>query len=528
MTYSEALSLAEGPEDVAALMRAARDELEGDWAEWLRYLFPQYVTAPFAPHHRDFWEWVWAIEAGADAIPFVGIWPRGGAKSTSVELAVAALGARRRRAYVLYVAGIQDRADDHVTNIGALLESSRVADLYPELGERLVNNFGYSKGWRVNRLRSASGFTVDAIGLDKATRGVKLDEQRPDLIIFDDIDGGTDSPKVTESKLSQITRAFLPALVRRGGTVLAMQNLVLPNGVFARIAGMAEAEADLLQDRILSGPLPAAYDLELGKDDEGKDVILGGRPIWEGQDLATMQIQLRRGGRTAFLIEAQHEVQYRTGGMFRAWDWMGDDGKGGTHWVDGPMEGLGIQRVRAWDTAGTEFTGDNDPDWTAGALIAYDPVTKRYRIESVERFRHASGTRNNLMRLRAEADANLHGLNGVTQLVEQRPGDLGRDEAAYYVQTVFEGLVARKTTPIGKKEERAEGLAAAMENGLVDIVSDDGWTRTFLAELEGFPLGDHDDMTDAAAHGFNWLRKRGDQESGTSAQAARSLPPLRR
>jgi len=38
-----------------------------------------------------------------------------------------------------------------------------------------------SKGWRRNRLRTASGFTIVAIGLDTAARGVKLDEDRPDL-----------------------------------------------------------------------------------------------------------------------------------------------------------------------------------------------------------------------------------------------------------------------------------------------------------------------------------------------------------
>lgn len=518
--YAEALAQATDPDDVDALMAALLDDLEADHHAWLRYLFPAFFPYPFAPHHDDLWHWVWAIQPEKRCDPYTAIWSRGGAKSTNAEASCVAVGARGRRRYGLYVCGTQDQADDHVGNAGAMLESVRFGELYPGMADRLVGKFGQSRGWRRNRLRCASGFTLDAIGLDTAARGVKLEEQRPDFIVIDDLDDANDSPKVTERKIAALTRTILPAQAEHA-VVLAVQNLVIPNGIFSRLAGTAEQPADFLQDRHVSGPIPAVEGLELGKDDQGRDVVLAGRPVWEGQGLERVQFQVWDWGRTAFLVEAQHEVQLRSGGIFHAWEWL-DGHQGHGSWVDRPWlpQAAHVRRCRAWDTAGTEFDGHNDPDWTVGVKIAYDARAKRYLIEDVQRFRHASGTRNNLMRATALADAEAHGVDACPQLVEQRPGDLGRDEADHYVRVVFEGLRARKVTPSGTKPERADGLADAMENGLVDVVRSDEWTRRFLAELEGFPIGDHDDQVDGAAHAFTWLRKYASRPAGKATTSA--------
>lgn len=148
----------------------------------LRSLFPAYCSSPFGEHHLQLWEWVRSIRLGERPDPLVCIWPRGGAKSTSAELACVVLGGRGVRRYGLYVSGIQESADDHVGNVGALLESASVERVWPQMAERRLGKYGNSKGWRVNRLRTTSGFTLDAVGLDTAARGVKLEDARPDFI----------------------------------------------------------------------------------------------------------------------------------------------------------------------------------------------------------------------------------------------------------------------------------------------------------------------------------------------------------
>jgi hypothetical protein len=226
-------------------------------------------------------------------------------------MGVVALGARGRRRYVLYVSSTQDQADDHVGNIASMLESRGVGQWYPELGDRLVGKFGNSKGWRRNRIRASTGFTVDALGLDTAARGVKLDEQRPDLIVIDDVDAHDDSPVVVRRKIDALTKKLLPA-GSPDMAVLAIQNLVHRDGIFARLA---DGRAKFLQRRAVSGPVPAVRGL-ITRHDDGRDVVIAGETTWPAQSMQRIQEKIDDWGLPAFLAEAQHEVDSREGALW--------------------------------------------------------------------------------------------------------------------------------------------------------------------------------------------------------------------
>ena len=293
--------------DFGGKREGGRWDKPAHWRDWLDKHFPDSVASGYAEHHQEFWEWLWPIERDSDPAPFVAIWPRGGGKSTGAELGATAFGLRGKRRYVVYVRDTQDRADDSVANIGALLENAGA--------ERHVNKYGHSKGWRRNRLRTADGFTVDALGLDVAGRGVKLENQRPDVLIFDDIDGRHDSVATTEKKKATITNSLLPA-----GTdnvaVLFVQNLIIPNGV---VSQLEDGRADFLSGRIVSGPHPAVKDLKTEKrrreDGSLRDVIVDGIATWAGQSVAACQRLIDRLGVSAFLRECQHEVKEREGAL---------------------------------------------------------------------------------------------------------------------------------------------------------------------------------------------------------------------
>lgn len=295
-----------------------RRHLEADWRRWVPTLFPTYVSddygnlIPFAPHHEEFWENVWAIRSGERPPPGVYVWGRGQAKSTNAEMATVALGARRVVRYVLYVCGTQDQADDHVANIGDMLERPTVAEIYPELGRPMVGKYGQSKGWRRNRLRTQAGFTVDAIGLDTArSRGAKLEDARPDLIVFDDLDDEADSEATVLKKIRAITRKILPA----GAddlAVIAVQNLVHEGSIFSQLV---DGRAKFLADRIVSGPIPVIEDLQYEELDNGKARITGGRATWEGMPIERCQRILYDEGLEAFLVERQHLTDAPTGNL---------------------------------------------------------------------------------------------------------------------------------------------------------------------------------------------------------------------
>lgn len=308
-----------------------RRSLEADWRRWVPEMFPGYISdddgrvLPFADHQQKMWDHVWTIEPGERPPPFVGIWGRGLGKSTTAEMACVALGARKKKRYVLYVSGTQEQADDHVANIGDMLASPSIERYYPELAQRDINKFGSSKGWRRNRLRTAASFTVDAIGLDVArTRGAKLEDARPDLIILDDVDDGEDSEDLTNKKVRALTRKLLPA-GSADLAVIAIQNLVHEASIFSQLA---DGTAKFLNDRIVSGPIPAIHDLDYDEEvfrKTGRLLIRSGRPAWAGLSLDRAQrIALDEGGE-AFLVERQH-LTYLLGGLiYKKEYWDGDD-----------------------------------------------------------------------------------------------------------------------------------------------------------------------------------------------------------
>jgi hypothetical protein len=302
------------PTEVAAYYKYILNEAKnsGDWQEWLAAFAGSYTKHSFADHHKDFWNWVYSIQPNVSGQKsFIGVWARGGAKSTSAELAVVNLGARGVKRYCLYVSETQEQADAHVSNIATLLESKALSEAYSGLGDRLMGKYGNAKGWRRNRLRTASGFIVDALGLDTASRGIKLDEQRPDLLVIDDLDGELDTVATTDKKEKILTTAIIPA-GSEDLTVLGIQNLIHANGIFAKLV---DGRADYLKNRMVSGPIPAIKNMAYDQKN-GKTVITGGIPTWEGQDIEQCQARIEAMGITAFLSECQHDTEPPAGGMF--------------------------------------------------------------------------------------------------------------------------------------------------------------------------------------------------------------------
>lgn len=296
----------------AAITRDRQAAIETDWHPWLRALFPRQTAYPFAEYHAEFWDWLWSVRAGEAARPFVAIWPRGFGKSTSLELAMAAVAGRQTRTYALYVSDTQDQADDHVGNVAALLESPAFGAVYPDAAARKVGKYGTSRGWRRNRLRTASGFTLDALGLDSASRGAKIDEDRPDFLIFDDIDDVLDGPATVAKKITLLTKSILPARAPHATTLVA-QNLIHADGI---VAQLADGRADFLADRIVSGPHPAIADVAFAQDATGRWRIAGGQSTWPAITLDMLQAEINEIGISAFRAEKQHEVDVFEGGIF--------------------------------------------------------------------------------------------------------------------------------------------------------------------------------------------------------------------
>lgn len=488
-------------EELGIVGGAARAVPDG-WRDWLHALFPSYVQHPFGERHIDFWEWVDAIAPGTSQSALVGVWPRGGAKSTSAEMACCYVGARRTRRYGWYISETQSQADDHVGNVAAMLESEPMQRYYPKMAERSVGKYGNSKGWRRNRLRTADGFTLDALGLDIGARGVKLDEARPDFMVFDDLDRQTDSPDTVERKISILTKSILPAGAAHM-VVLAIQNLIHSDGIFARLVGASETAADFLADRIVSGPHPALLDAAYEQRD-GRWYIAAGTPTWEGQDRDACQWMIDTFGLSAFKVEAQHEVDTFEGGLFKDVAFR--------HCQPDAVPDL--VHISVWVDPAVSETNKSDSHGIQADGIAADGTI--FRLYSWE------GITSPLASLRRAIQVALELKAGSVGVETDQGGDTWwsvyreackslEEDGTVEAGTKFPTFQSEKAgAGHGPKVERASRQLADYERGLiVHVLDEERSYATLERSLRRFPVRAPHDLVDASYWSWHDLRTRG-------------------
>ncbi len=502
---------------------AAAHPLTADWESWLRTVFPAYVSdhdgtpIPFAAHHREFWEWVWSIRKGERVRPFVAIWPRGGAKSTSAEMACVVLGARKARRYGLYICATQEQADDHVGTVGMMLESDAVARHYPELASRLMGKFGNSRGWRRNRLRTAAGFTLDAIGLDSAARGVKLEEDRPDLLVIDDIDNEHDSEATVEKKIATLTRGLLPAGAA-DVAVVGAQNLVHPNSVFSQLA---DGRADFLADRLVSGPHPAVLDLTYEERD-GRAIVTGGIPTWQGMDLTRCQQAIDDWGLTSFLAEAQQQVSVLRQHIFLPEWWADGRNRYDPDWHGDSGQLFG--RFLFFDTAMKDKVASDSTACTVFEVMAAGNLRVRHVWERKLPFPDLVPAIEQTA-LDWNRDKKLRGVS-----IEDRNSGTSAIQTIKAGSPVWLAAITSGFEPTGSKEYRARQVSMWCARGGVLLphpAVSVPWLLGFEQELYDFPGVLHDDRTDTFTQGLlfleNYLRK---WWAGRTASSAGGPLPL--
>lgn len=344
-----------------------------NWEDWCRTLFPSTFSSPFAKHHREYWEWIDSIREGVppDPASFLGVWPRGGGKTTNAEMGVVRVGAKLSRRFVLYVRATQAKANESVQSIASKLESSQLSNYHPMLAQRYVGKYGHSKGWRMDMLRCANGFTILALGLDSSSRGVKIEDFRPDLIFVDDIDEKGDTEAKIKKKIDQLTSSILPA----GSTDVAiciMQNMIHAKSI---VTQLAQRKADFLKGIHVSGPHKAIEDLEYYYDGEKDEyIVTSGTPLWDGQDLPTVQRQINLWGPSVFKAESQHEVEEKGG----IWDEVEF-----AHVTYDEIKGKIIQGQVWVDPAVTSTDNSDAMGIAAGALLTNKKICMMYFWERV-------------------------------------------------------------------------------------------------------------------------------------------------
>lgn len=193
----------------------------------------------------------------------------------------------------------------------------------------------------------------------------------------------------------------------------------------------------------------------------------------------------------ARLKEGNWEVQ-RKGNMFK---------RGWFEFVDAPPTNR--RRVRYWDMAATAVDPkkkkkNNDPDYTVGFLLS--EANGIYYIEDIVHTRVSAQQSQELQRKTAVSDGQWTKVRE-----EQEPGSSGINLIAMKARDIFRGYNYKGNNQTGSKIQRAEGVSAASEQGLIKVVRGCRNIEAFFDEIETFPEGLHDDLVDGFSGAFNEL-----------------------
>lgn len=175
----------------------------------------------------------------------------------------------------------------------------------------------------------------------------------------------------------------------------------------------------------------------------------------------------------------------------------------------------GLRMVRYWDLAATEKREDNDPDYTAGALMGSHKG--KYYIADIRRVRESPGDVEALIRHTAEADG-----KAVPIWIEREGGASGKSLISYYQRQMAGWTLRGDDKPKVKdvKITRASPLASQAEAGNVCVVRAQ-WNPALFDEMESFPDVAHDDQIDAISGAFSKLTQTGGVLAWMKEQAER-------
>lgn len=171
-----------------------KTELEADPIKWMKYFFPKYATADFAPFHRkfikriinnpDWYEVVsWARELGKDTVTMMVMFYLNLAASSSPSYKSSA------KKFTIFVSSSYDAACDLLMPYMLNFESNQRIKAY--YGEQ--KQFGK---WEEGDFTTTGGIRYVALGAGQSPRGRKNEELRPDSIICTDLDTDEDCRNV--------------------------------------------------------------------------------------------------------------------------------------------------------------------------------------------------------------------------------------------------------------------------------------------------------------------------------------------
>lgn len=432
--------------------------------------------------HLDAYDWArtWAVAQLPAGNRHAWVAPRNSGKTTLFFkiLPCWAL-AHGHRKYVAAYSDSSSQAEDHLASLKREFDHNALLKLdYPELCSPATRpRTGSAVSDNQSTYVARSGAVFSAKGMDSKTLGAKQGDQRPDLLLFDDVepDASNYSLYLKEKRLATILNGVFPmniyAVVCMVGTV-TMHGSIMHNVVQELVTG---TRADWTADAHIT---PHHY-RALVRDEHGEP-----RSLWP---------QLWS---TAFLLSIEHTADF-------ALNYANDPSAGdGGYWTDEDIVvGTVGPTTRCALFLDPPVSVSSSSDWCGIAITAMrapsangrepgGPVVEVQYLSRVKLTGHA---------LRDHVLTLLNRFPGVRRVVVEcnQGGQTWLD--------IMSGIPVQVELIVASESKEVRAAAALNHYQARRVVH----TQPFIeaeAEMKAFPHVAHDDRVDALTHGVRyWL-----------------------
>ncbi|MBN8668762.1 MAG: hypothetical protein J0M30_14790 [Chitinophagales bacterium] len=192
--------------------------LEADPELWFKYYFPQYCYASPAPFHISATKRIMANPEWYE----VRNWSRELAKDVRTMMEILFLMLTGKKRYMLMISNSYDNAEKFLAPYWGNLEAN----------QRIIHDYGVQElpgSWTSGDFVSRKGFGFLALGAGQSPRGTRLEEARPDVLVFNDIDTDEEcrNADIIENKWKWIESAAIGTRsVSKATLILFLGNII--------------------------------------------------------------------------------------------------------------------------------------------------------------------------------------------------------------------------------------------------------------------------------------------------------------
>lgn len=227
------------PRVIDILKHGSRDErlyiCEKEPMYFAIYHFPEFFVYPIAPFHFDFVEDYKRLMAG-EIDTEVDVAFRESAKTSWKKMLIVHAICYKKKKSILYDSYDKNNSESALYDVADWLQTKQsIIEDYGELLPMNKKEGDKKKIQRINKFITSNGILLQAFSTQQSVRGGIVKENRPDWIIFDDIE--TSKTKESRAIIKKIIDHFNEARTAMSGVgcMTVLGNLILDDGVIAHI-----------------------------------------------------------------------------------------------------------------------------------------------------------------------------------------------------------------------------------------------------------------------------------------------------